>query len=148
MKNNAEWFFSNDDKAQILAAIKNAENETSGEIRLFIEDTCNISTLDRAAQIFETLEMHKTALRNGVLFYLAVGSKKFAIIGDAGINSKVPPNFWDEIKINTLEAFAKEKFAEGLITGVSKAGLALKQYFPRSIDDINELPDDIVFGEN
>ena len=146
--NKAEWFFSDEDKARILTAIKSAENETSGEIRLFIEDSCNINTLDRAAEIFKTLDMHKTALRNGVLFYLAVGSKRFAIIGDAGINSKVPSNFWDDIKISTLEAFAQEKFAEGLIAGVSKAGLALKQYFPRSSDDINELPDDIVFGKD
>ena len=92
----ASSFFTKEEQDQILAAIKEAEKETSGEIRIHIETTCPGDVLDRAAWIFKKLGMDKTAERNGVLFYLAVKDRKFAIIGDAGINAKVPEGFWDE----------------------------------------------------
>src|ERR1051325_665075 len=118
----AENFFTAEQKAKILAAIKDAEQQTSGEIRLFIEDACDKNLLDRAAEIFAKLNMHKTALRNGVLFYLAVSSRKFAILGDAGINKAVPPGFWDEIKNDMQEHFKQEAFTEGLDKAIHKAG--------------------------
>ena len=144
----AENFFTAEQKAKILAAIKDAEQQTSGEIRLFIEDACDKNLLDRAAEIFAKLNMHKTALRNGVLFYLAVSSRKFAILGDAGINKAVPPGFWDEIKNDMQEHFKQEAFTEGLDKAIHKAGTALKQFFPHQKNDVNELSDDIVFGDN
>jgi uncharacterized membrane protein len=82
------------------------------------------------------------------LFYLAVKDHKFAIIGDAGINAAVPDNFWDEVKERMLEEFKLERFAEGLIDGIQMAGEKLKEFFPYQADDINELPDDISFGDN
>ena len=93
-------FFTSEQKAQILDAIKNAELNTSGEIRIHIEGKCREDVLDRAAFIFKKLNMHKTKLRNGVLFYLAINDHKFAILGDAGINAVTPENFWDQIKIS------------------------------------------------
>jgi uncharacterized membrane protein len=104
--------------------------------------------LDRAAYLFEKLKMHKTERRNGVLFYLAVADRKFAILGDAGINAVTPENFWDEIK-NTMSAlFSEGQFSEGLCKGIEMTGEALHKYFPYQTDDINELPDDISFGKN
>ena len=94
----ASSFFSKEQQAQILAAVRGAEKETSGEISVHIESSLNEDVLDRAAWLFHKLGMDKTADRNGVLFYLAVDDRKFAIIGDAGINSKVPAGFWDEIQ--------------------------------------------------
>ena len=91
-------FFTSEQKMAITDAIKQAELNTSGEIRVHIEDKCKGDVLDRASFIFEKLKMHKTQLRNGVLFYLAVKNKKFAILGDAGINAVVPDDFWNEIK--------------------------------------------------
>ena len=94
----ASSFFTKEQQAQILASVKEAEMETSGEIRVHIETSFKGDVLDRAAWVFKKLGMHKTAERNGVLFYLAVKDRKFAIIGDAGINAKVPAGFWDDDK--------------------------------------------------
>ncbi|MCC7203363.1 MAG: TPM domain-containing protein [Nitrospirae bacterium] len=139
--------FTKEDRDKITAAIGMAEKQTSGEIRLFIDDKCRGNVLDRAALIFEKLEMHKTAARNGVLFYLAVRDHKFAILGDAGINAVVTHGFWDEIKDTAIEHFKKGEYSEGLIKGIDMAGTALKQYFPYDERDKNELSDEIVFGQ-
>ena len=143
---SAETFFSEEDKKQIINAIREAEHRTSGEIRVHLENSCKIDVLDRAAYIFEKLKMHDTKLRNGVLFYLAIKDRKFAILGDAGINQVTPDNFWDEIKENMLLEFKKEGFARGLIDGIKMTGKALKEFFPYQSDDVNELSDDISFG--
>jgi len=138
---------SENDKTLITEAIKNAELNTSGEIRVHIESKCKNDVLDRATYIFEKLSIHKTNLRNGVLFYLAIKDKKFAILGDAGINAVTPENFWDEIKDKVLSHLKKSEFAEGLSIGIKMAGDALKEHFPYQKDDINELSDDISFGD-
>jgi len=140
-------FFTAEEKKQITDAVKEAELNTSGEIRVHVEGKCPEDVLDQAAYWFEKLEMHKTDLRNGVLFYLAVDDRKFAILGDAGINAKVPDNFWEEIKTNMLSKFKEGQFAIGLSTGILMAGQQLKAQFPHQKDDINELSDEISFGE-
>src|SRR5690349_14000159 len=99
--------FTKERREDIVAAIAEAEKQTSGEIRLFIEDNCKEDVLDRAAFIFKELKMHETHLRNGVLFYLAMNSQKFAILGDTGIHSKVHKDFWHEIKYEMQQHFAK-----------------------------------------
>ena len=98
--------------------------------------------------MFKKMQMHKTAKRNGVLFYLAVQDRKFAILGDAGINAVTPDDFWDRIKEKMLEHFSKGSFTNGLSEGICMAGEALKKYFPHQKDDVNELTDDISFGKN
>jgi uncharacterized membrane protein len=144
---SASDFFSKQQKTLIENAIREAELNTSGEIRVHIETEIKGDVLDRAAYLFEFLGMHKTAQRNGVLFYLAIKSRKFAILGDAGINSKVPPDFWDQIKESMGAAFAGGKFAEGLSQGILTAGEHLKKHFPFEKNDINELSDEISFGK-
>lgn len=139
--------FSEEQKLQIKNAIRVAESNTSGEIRVHIEKHCRIDVLDRAAYVFEKLEMHKTEHRNGVLFYLAFDDRKFAILGDAGINRKVPENFWDEIKEEVIAQFREGKIANGLADGIVKAGQQLKIHFPWKKDDVNELSDEISFDE-
>lgn len=148
MKHTARGFFTREQKAEIKQAILNAELDTSGEIRVHIENHCEEDIMDRAAVIFEQLKMHKTALRNGVLFFLAVRDKKFAILGDKGINKEVPENFWDEIKEKMAEKFKQENFTGGLVEGITLTGLQLKKHFPHQIDDINELSNEISFGSN
>lgn len=145
---SVENFFSKEEKNQISEAISAAELNTSGEIRLHVEGHCKIDVLDRAAYVFEKLKMHETAQRNGVLFYLAVYDRKFAILGDAGINQLVPENFWDETKEIMLNLFKEVKLAEGISTGIRMAGEQLKANFPYQKDDINELSDEISFEKN
>jgi len=143
----ASSFFSKEQQAQILASVKEAELETSGEIRVHIETSLKGDVLVRTAWLFKKLGMDKTAERNGVLFYLAVGDRKFAIIGDSGINAKVPSGFWDEISELLKKNFKEGKFAEGLSEGILKAGEQLKTHFPHRLDDVNELPDEISFDK-
>ena len=140
-------FFSKEDKEQIKKAILNAELDTSGEIRVHIESECKEEVLDRTAFLFKKLGMENTSYRNGILFYLAVNSQKFAIIGDKGINAVVPENFWDDIKTNISDHFNKGEFTTGLTEGITATGKHLKKHFPHHIDDINELPDEISFGK-
>jgi len=144
---NPAKFFSKEQKKQITDAIKEAELNTSGEIRLHVEKKCKVNTLDRAAYIFDKLNMHKTEKRNGVLFYLAIENRQFAILGDAGINAVTPDDFWDQIKNVVISLFKEGKYAEGLSKGIRMAGEALKEHFPYQTDDVNELSDDISFGK-
>lgn len=140
-------YFSEQDKLTITNAIRAAETNTSGEIRVHIENRCAGEVLDRAAYIFGKLEMHKTVLRNGVLFYLAVEDRKFAILGDGGINEKVPEDFWESTKDVVISNLKDGKYAEALADGIIKAGEQLKKHFPYQSDDVNELSDEISFGK-
>lgn len=144
---NVQKYFTEENKLQIANAIRTAENNTSGEIRVHIEKHCSEDVLDRAAFWFEKLEMHKTELRNGVLFYLAIEDHKFAILGDAGINQKVSAGFWNETKEIVIRKFKENKIAEGLADGIIKAGEQLKVHFPFKKDDLNELSDEISYGQ-
>ncbi len=146
MKTTAKNFFSKEEQLEIKKAILNAELDTSGEIRVHIESKCKSEVLDRASYLFSKLNMDKTELHNGVLFYLAIDSKKFAIIGDKGINQEVPENFWEDVKAMMTEKFKAGEYTSGLSEGIALAGVRLKKHFPHHIDDINELSDEISFG--
>ena len=145
---NVQKYFTEENKLQIANAIRAAELNTSGEIRIHIEKFCKGDVLDQAAYVFGKLEMHKTKLRNGVLFYLAIEDHKFAILGDAGINEKVSDDFWDKTKEMVLSKFKEGKLTEGLTSGILMAGEQLKKYFPYMEDDENELSNDISYGKN
>lgn len=137
--------FNEEEQQRIRGAIEEAENRSSGEIRVCIEKKCSEDVLDRAAKYFFQLNMHKTKLRHGVLIYVATVDRKFAIIGDAGINQVVPANFWDDTKEKMLEHFKYGDIVEGIVTGLKIAGEQLQKYFPNAQDDNNELSDDIAF---
>ena len=142
-----ERLFSEADRENIIAAIRSAEQETSGEIQVHIENHCGASVLDRAAEVFETLKMHKTRERNAVLFYLAVEDHQFAVLGDCGINAVVEEDFWEKIKEQMVQDFKMAQFTEGLCKGIAACGTKLKTHFPYNEEgDINELPDEISFG--
>lgn len=144
---STQKFFTDIQQQAIIKSIEKAELNTSGEIRLHVEDTCKINPVERAIEIFEKLEMHKTELRNGVLFYLATKDKKIAVIGDKGINDIVTENFWDDVKNEIIKQFKNNQFTEGICKGIEKAGEKLKMHFPFQTDDTNELSNDISFGE-
>lgn len=143
----ASEFFTKEQQKRIRDAIIEAEDTTSGEIRVHIETRLSGNVLDRAAWIFKRIGMHETEERNGVLFYLAVTNKKFAVIGDHGINSRVPEDFWDSVKQTIEKDFSAGNFTGGLAEGILLTGRLLKQHFPVQKDDKNELPDDISFDD-
>lgn len=142
----AKKFFSVEEQEEITRSVMTAELETSGEIRVHIEEKCPGDVLDRAAHVFKTLHMHNTAQRNGVLIYMAIDHKKFAIIGDMGINKVIPANFWDDTKEGMLNLFKQNRFKDGLIFAIGSVGEHLSKYFPAQVDDTNELANDISFG--
>lgn len=148
MPDSAKNFFSAAEKEEIKLAILDAELDTSGEIRVHIENKCKGDVLERAAQLFNILKMDKTEQHNGVLIYLAIHNRSFAIIGDSGINAVVPEDFWESTKLLMINHFREGRFSAGLVAGIKEAGLQLKKHFPFKADDVNELPDDISFGSN
>lgn len=145
MKSQA--FISKADTEQIVKAIESAELNTSGEIRVHIEGQCPADPVERAVYIFNKIKMYKTRERNGVLIYIAHKSKKFAIIGDSGINAVVPPDFWNEVKESLGEYLRKGEVAQGLSVAIEMAGDNLKKFFPYKSDDTNEQSNEISFGE-
>lgn len=139
-------FFTIEEKQKIVAAIKEAELQTSGEIRIHLEKKSSAPVLERAKELFYQLGMDKTGQKNGVLVYLSTEEKLFAIIGDAGISKVVPADFWDEVRNIMQEHFKEDKFVEGLEEAVKMVGEKLKAYFPYQADDKNERPDEISVG--
>ena len=140
--------FNEEQQQQIVTAIRDAEQQTSGEIRVYVENHCRyVDPLDRASEVFAGLRMEKTAARNGVLVYVALKDRQLALYGDRGIHEKVGETFWNQQVKNILEHFNKANYAGGIAGVVTAIGQALKQYFPYDGGtDKNELPDDIVFG--
>ena len=141
-----EDFLTKEEEQEIVQAIVTAEKNTSGEIRVHIEETSKKPPIERAKEVFSSLEMHKTEARNGVLFYVGVANKGFAILGDEGINNVVEADFWDCTKDLVLEHFKNKEFKKGLVEGVLRAGEKLKHYFPYQSDDTNELSNEISKG--
>lgn len=138
-----EDFLSKTEEEEIVLAIKKAERNTSGEIRVHIEATSDIAHYDRTLEVFRLLKMFETKQRNAVLIYIAVEDHKFVIYGDEGINDVVPPNFWDTTKNIIQSNFQQQQFKEGIIKGILQIGEELKSHFPWNEEDIDELPNTI-----
>ena len=142
-------FFSEEEKQQIIEAVRNAERMTSGEVRVFVENRCSyMDAIDRAKEIFAELKMYETHDRNAVLVYVALKDKQLAILGDAGIHSKLGNDYWNTEVGKMISNFNRENYADGIKEVVIDIGEALTQLFPYNNDtDKNELPDDIIFGK-
>ena len=141
-----EDFLTKEEEQEIVQAIVTAEKNTSGEIRVHIEETSEKPPIERAKEVFSSLEMYKTEAKNGVLFYVGVANKGFAILGDEGINNVVESDFWDCTKDIVLDNFKNKEFKKGLVEGILRAGEKLKHYFPYQSDDTNELSNEISKG--
>lgn len=141
-----EDFLTTAEEQEIVQAIALAEKNTSGEIRIHIENHSETPPIARAQEVFNFLEMFKTEARNGVLFYVGIADKKFAIIGDIGIDDVVEDDFWDCTKDIVIENFKNKKYKEGLVAGINRAGERLKEFFPYESDDTNELSNEISKG--
>lgn len=140
-------FLTKEQEQTIISAIKEAETNTSGEVRVHIEDKCKAeNVLDRAKEVFAELHMHETELRNGVIVYVATKDHKIAIWGDEGIHTKVGQNFWNDALDLMRKYFQADDYESGLKDAVLLIGEKLKEHFPYQKDDVNELPDDISYG--
>ena len=146
MGNTVESFLTTIEEQEIVAAIREAELNTSGEIRVHIESHCNNKVNERALEVFKILHMDNTSERNGLLIYIAVCDKTFGLYGDQGIDDVVANNFWDTTKTVIESHFKKGHFKQGIVDGVLLAGEQLKKHFPYDTNDSNELPNTISKG--
>lgn len=143
MASKVENFLTASEEQRIIEAIRLAERETSGEIRVHLETICTGDAYMRAQELFHLLKMDNTKEENGILLYLAVDSRKFAVIGDRGIHLKVHDAFWQQVKGVMELRFRESEYAAGLIDGIQMVGKQLATYFPWDVDDVNELPNEI-----
>ena len=143
----ARDFLTKEQQREITDAIAEAEKNTSGEIRVHVDDSYVQMTPKAIIKLFKKLGMEKTERRNGVLFFISVNTRQFVIIGDTGINSVVPDDFWVSIKDKVVAHFKKDEFVEGLVEGIKCCGEKLKAHFPYQSDDTNELTNEISYGE-
>ena len=132
----------------IIAAIADAEKQTSGEVRIHIEHHCNREPLVRAARIFHELGMDQTDLQNGVLIYIASEDRQAAVYAGKGIHKQVEDHFWNDVLEIILQHFKKGQFEEGIARAITKVGKKLKELFPYQRDDVNELSDEISYHHN
>ena len=140
-------FFSRSEEKLIVDAIRNAELNTSGEIRVHFSKKIVNDVMMDARLAFEKLKMHETERRNGVLIYIVPQDKQFAIIGDEGFHKIAGDDFWKSVKDKMQYFFMEGRFAEGMTEGIKEVGIILKQHFPREANDKNELKDEISYGE-
>jgi uncharacterized membrane protein len=136
-------FFSKLDSHRLVEAIAEAEKKSSGEIRVHVTRRKPDNLEERAKRRFELLGMTKTALRNGVLIYIAPKLRRFQILGDSGIHEKCGDEFWKATAAEMETHFRRGDFTEGIIHGVAKIGNLLAEHFPRESGDVNELPDEV-----
>ena len=141
-----EAFLTKEEEEEIISAIRTAEKNTSGEIRIHMESSTKKVHYERALEVFQLLEMHNTKDANAVLIYVAVDDKKFVIYGDTGINNVVPKDFWDTTKDVMQNQFKTDNFKQGIVDGILKAGEELRDHFPYQKDDENELSNEISKG--
>lgn len=141
-----ERFLSASDEAEVIDAIRKAEQNTSGEIRLHLEPHTDLDPFDRAVEVFDNLHMGNTKQSNGVLIYLAVTDHTLVILGDKGINDVVPHDFWESTKDIIIGHFKNGNIKQGLVEGILKAGQQLKIHFPFIKGDSDELSNEISRG--
>lgn len=139
-------FLTPTEEQEIISAIRTAEKNTSGEIRVHIEATSKKEHFERALEVFHLLKMDNTKDSNAVLLYVAVNDKKFVIYGDKGINDVVPKDFWDSTKDSIQSQFKQGNFKQGMVDGILKAGEELQSHFPYQTDDVDELSNEISKG--
>ena len=145
---NAITILNREEDRRVVEAIKQAELNTSGEIKVHIENHCRGDVEERSLVVFNRLKLNETKLHNGVLIYLAARDHKFAILGDEGINKVVEDGFWNDVKDLMMNHFKEGRFADGLEQGIQRCGEKLKNYFPCQPDNTNEIPDDISYENN
>ena len=137
---------SEEDFGAIDEAIKAFEKKTSGELVVSFQLVCKEDPYKGGRRVFKRLKLHRTRDRNAVLVVIFIHSRKFAVLGDKGINEKVPDGFWDETAASMAGHFKEGRFRVGLVEGINLLGGQLMTYFPYREDDTDELSDEVDFG--
>lgn len=145
-KNPSRRLLSAGDEARVVEAIRAAERETSGEIRVHVDECCNGDPIEQARICFAALGMTATAARNGALVYFAVDDRRFAVIGDVGLHAVVDPTLWDTLRDRLAVRLSEGNAGAGIVEAVTAIGGAMAGAFPRDPDDRNELPDEVSWG--
>ncbi len=141
-------FFTTEQQHQMVQAVQQAEKNTSGEVRIFVESKCEyMDAVDRARDIFFSLKMEKIKDRNAVLLYMAIDDRQLALFADEGIYQRLGQEYWDREAKKMIDSFTKNDYTGGVCVVVEEIGQALKKEFPYQSTDKNELPDQIVFGK-
>ncbi|MFT3885329.1 MAG: TPM domain-containing protein [Flavobacteriales bacterium] len=143
----AEDFLTEAERLRVKEAIREAEQRTSGEIRVHLDEAIEEGVLDHAAFVFQELGMHRTKDRNGVLIYVSVPSQRVAVIGDTNIHARLGDGYWHDVLGILLKHFREGRACEGLCKGIAHLGEQLRTHFPFQADDTNELSDDISYGK-
>lgn len=144
----AREFLTEEEEKRVIKSITDAEEFTTGEIRVHIEFKCKKDPLERAKEIFQELEMHQTDARNGVILYIATKDRKVAIFGDEGISSQVEDDFWQDEIDKLIAEFKQGHFEKGIESVVGDIGEKLKRFYPSDGTDPNELDNEITFEDN
>jgi uncharacterized membrane protein len=150
MAKHPRWvrrFMEGDDLDAVGRAVAEAERVTSAEVRVHLDHRCPGDPMARAIELFGRFGMHQTALRNGVLIYLAVGDRKLAVIGDTGIHERVGDTYWRGVVDLMIAHLREQRPRDGLLAAVRDVGEALRRHFPRAPDDRNELSDEVTFSD-
>jgi uncharacterized membrane protein len=138
-------FLSKLEHDRIVAAIREAESKTSGEIRVYIQrGKLSVDPLIVAQKKFQRLGMYKTRERNAVLIFVAPRAHKFAVVGDKVIHERCGEQFWQHVVEGMRGHFQNEKFSHAIVQGIEEIGKLLAAHFPRTSTPPNELPDEIV----
>src|SRR5262245_15113340 len=138
-------FLSRLEHDRIVHAIRESESKTSGEIRVYVQrGKWKADPLVFAQKKFQQLQMHKTAERNAVLIFVAPREHKFAVVGDRAIHEKCGDEFWQRIVEGMRRHFQNERFSDAMVEAVNEIGNVLARDFPKTPEDINELPDDVI----
>ncbi len=130
-------------KQKIVEAITQAEKLTRGEIRVHVQSKCSENTLRDTKKVFHRLKMHKTKERNAVLIFVALESRRFAILGDRGIHGRVGDDFWARTRDTLVRHFSEGQILDGIVAGVMKVGDELKKHFPHNGKNQNELSNEV-----
>ena len=140
-------FLSKLEHDHIVAAIREAESKTSGQICVYIQrGKLDVDPLVAAQKKFHRLGMHKTPERNAVLIFVAPRAHKFAVVGDKAIHEKCGEVFWQQLVDGMREHFRNEKFTDALVEAIEETGNALAAHFPRGSTSADQLPDNVIEG--
>jgi uncharacterized membrane protein len=141
-------FLSKVDDTRVIKAIHEAEQKSSGEIRVYVSEKQVDDVLNEAKVHFLRLGMDKTRGRNAVLIYIAPRSRNFAVVGDVAVHERCGDQFWQDIAVGMADHLKQERYTEALLLAIEKVGAVLAAHFPHQADDQNELPDDIATDDD
>ena len=146
-KSTANGFLTEEESTRIEQAIAEVELTTSAEVKVVVLRYCWDDIYVKAARIFSKFRLDKTELRNCVLVMLVVTNQEYLIYGDEGIHEKVGDGFWDDVRDEMLTHFVCDHFGDGLVHAVHRVGEKLADYFPYQTDDVDEIPNEVIFED-